>query len=252
MKKMFLGFVTFCFICTSNVFGASKFAILSDSFPPFNFTDKGKDVGINVDILLNILNMSGFPTKREDIVRDTWSSNFAQAITSSNAILLSVPRIPERENILNWIGPVVKSKVILMAKASKNVKINSSEDMKKYKIATLKNLASEKAFVASGGDLKKAIRVTKPRQAFKMLELGRVDCIAITDIVFKYWLSKSSSKPTDFKEVKLLEPTDIYIATSKQVPMDTINKLQSAFDSLKIKDSSGMSIYTKILSKYVK
>jgi polar amino acid transport system substrate-binding protein len=63
-----------------------------------------------------------------------WTEGYQRAQKEKNTVLFSTARLPEREKLFKWVGPIRPVKGVLISKSNNNVTIQSDSDIKKYKI----------------------------------------------------------------------------------------------------------------------
>lgn len=248
LKKILISvlFVT-CFI--SSLY-SENLIILTQNSSPFNYVKKGKVVGITVDLAKEMFKKANLPFSQKDIVVDTLSSVLSQVMTTPNSILLTTVKLPARAKLMQWIGPIADIRLVLVAKKSSNVSIKSPSDFKKYKIATFKNTGPESALVKKGAKINDLIRVSTPKQAYKMLDLDRVQVIAAADLPFLYNLIKRKKNLNDYEIVYTIKKVKFYMGVNLDTPKSTVEKLQKALKEVKKPDANGVSEYDKIIDKY--
>ncbi len=250
MKKIIL-FFTICFVLISSGFASPKLTLVTEKNPPYNFVKHGKVTGIAVDLIEEMLKGAKIPMSRKDILVDKWSSVFAQTISVSNTLLFSASRTKERENLFQWVGPIANIDFVIIAKKSKHLKMSRITDVAKYKIVTIKNSAPERAFVNMGGNIKKTIRVSTYKQAYKIIDMNRADAIVVDNLPFAYNLMKTNKPLSDYSVLFHLGSVDYYIVANTSTPKSTIDLLQEQLDKLKqIAPGSKTSKYEEINSKY--
>lgn len=65
-------------------------------------------------------------------------------------MLYSMVRTPEREALFQWVGPIGKMTLGIIAKKSTQMKVTTLESLRQYKIAMIPDTASEKALIDMG------------------------------------------------------------------------------------------------------
>lgn len=252
MKNLLVFKIVFCLVFLETFIFAQELPIFAGKNAPFNFRHRGEVTGITVDILAQIFKDNNLPFAQEKIVLDTWSSVFSQAIVTPNSVLITVTRLPEREEMLQWVGPITDVKLAIIAKKRLNIKMTDIKDLKGNRIVSVKNTAAERAFVKAGGDLNALERVSTPKQAYKMLEYDRVQAIIATDLPFLYEMVKEGLDANEYEVVYVIKKASYYISLHKDIDPKITKMLQKGLDDLKIPDSLGMSPYQKIMYKYFK
>ncbi len=230
---------------------AKNIPIFAGKNAPFNFMHKGSPSGITVKILEDIFKKEDFHFDAKEIELNSWSSVFSQAIVTPNSLLITASRIPEREELFQWIGPIANVRLVIVAKKD-TISIKNLDDIKKFDFASSKNTSAERAFIKLGGDLSNVSRLSTPKQGYRMLEYGRIDALICTDLPFVYDLVKQGKNVNDYEIVYILKKTDYYIAAHKSMPKIIIKTLQNGLEQLKEKKENNPSPYDLIFAKYFK
>lgn len=231
---------------------AQDIAVFAGKNPPFNYRSKGEITGISVDILTHLFKENNLNFDAKNIVLDTWSAVFSQALVTPNSILITASRLPERESMFQWIGPVAQVKLGIIAKKQSHMSLSDVVNLKGYKIISIKNSAAERAFIKLGGNLQNVVRVSTPKQGFRMLEYNRADALITTDLPFIFDALQEGINVNEYELVYLLKKAPYFIATHKDMDVKIVEQLQKSLDTLKKLDEQGLSKYQSIMNKYFK
>ncbi len=220
---------------------ADNFTIMSEEYPPYNYTEGGKLTGLSTEITRMILEKVGHA---DNIKVLPWSRSYNLIQQKDNHILFSMTRTEAREDLFKWVGPVAENNWVFYAKKGSGLTISSLDDAKKVKaVGTYKDdaaemLLKEKGFSNLDSVLDDSVNVLK-------LVKGRIDLWITGDAMGMHKARKKglSDKIENIFEVK---KTKLYIAFSKNTPDAVIQKWQKALDELKADGS-----YDKILSRYL-
>ncbi len=115
---------------TANAASAQTFRIITEEYPPYNYTEDGKIKGISTEIVREILKRLGHPDNIEVM---EWSRGYNLIQQKDNIILFSTTRTPGRENLFKWVGPLVPNNMVFFAKKGSGISIKSMKDAKKVK-----------------------------------------------------------------------------------------------------------------------
>ncbi|OQY08956.1 MAG: hypothetical protein B6I28_03860 [Fusobacteriia bacterium 4572_132] len=200
MKKIiFILFVLInIFVYSDNI---DDVVIMTEEYPPYNFIENGKIVGIGTDLMVEMLKKMDTKLSRKDIKLYPWIRGYVLTQDNKNRVLFSMTRTAEREKLFKWVGPIMKgSKNSLIAIKNKQLRINSIEDLKKYRIATIKEDETELLLKKKG--LEKSIIPTVDILVnLKNLELGRVDMIAYGLDEIKWVMKKNGYDVNNYESV---------------------------------------------------
>ncbi len=123
----------------NNIALAKNLIYITEQFPPFSYQEDGKLQGISVDLLDNMLGHINITLNQSEIKVLPWTQGYQMALKDNNTIIFSTARIPEREILFKWVGPISPVKAVLFALKEKHIKINSPEDLNAMKIGIIKD-----------------------------------------------------------------------------------------------------------------
>jgi polar amino acid transport system substrate-binding protein len=230
--------------------------IADPQFPPGSYPEGGMLKGIWVDMLEKMWERMGVDLNRSDIKLMPWTEGYKMTLEDNNTVLLGAARIPERENLFKWVGPAVSGKYVrwvLLAKSKNNITIATPDDLKKYKLGTVKDTIGVQLLQRQG--INNEVQGNTLPAVIEMLKNGTIDGM-VTDEIIAFWLlNQSGENVSDYKVVYDLQQGksyDIYYAFNNHTSDSIVQSFQQALDYLKSnKDANGVSDYDKILSKYI-
>lgn len=116
----------------SDVYGNTEIRCVTEEFPPFNYTNEKKLIGISVDISHELFKVVEFEYKIEIL---PWARAYDIALNEGYVMIFTIGRNANRENLFHWIGKVATVNSVLFSSAEKNIEIHSIEDLQQYTIA---------------------------------------------------------------------------------------------------------------------
>ena len=218
--------------------------LMSEDYPPYNYPNKkGEPTGISVDIVREIIKQTG---DEDNIVILPWARSYHDIQTKKNQVLFVMTRTAKREKLFKWVGPVASNNWVLFARKDSKIKLDSLEDAKnkKYIIGTYKDDACE-LFLKEKG-FKNLASESDDKLNPKKLKAGRIDMWIAGEYQGVIKARKNCDHCTP-KKILNVKDTQLYIAFSRDISDDIINKWQEQLDRLK---SSGK--YQQIMDKYLK
>lgn len=220
---------------------------ITEQYPPYNFTADGKLQGIAVDTLTLMLQRVGSRLTREDLKPLPWARGYKRVQTEPNTCLFSTTRTDEREPLFKWVGPIAPNTAALIARTENNIEIDSVEDMKLYRIGTIRDDFAESYLVSTGISIGDLERVAENVLNIKKLNRGRIDLWAYGENVAMWELKANGFNPANYESVYELDSKDLYFAFHIDTPDSVVEKLQAALDAIKADGE-----YEKILSRYLR
>jgi polar amino acid transport system substrate-binding protein len=225
-------------------------SLMTENYPPFNFIDNGKLQGISVDLMVSMLKKLNSEQSRDSIRLLPWARGYQNLLKKKNTCLFATTRTEEREKLFKWVGPISSTRISLIARKNKNVKIDSAKDISKYKIGVVRDDIGEQLLVSAGIELKKLDRiggVNATLLSIKKLNADRIEVWSYEENVGKWEIKKYGFDLNEYEIVYTLKEGELYYAFHIDTPNSLIKGFQFGLDELK-KDGT----HKRILNKYLK
>ncbi|MDB6445027.1 ABC transporter substrate-binding protein [Pseudomonas sp. 21TX0197] len=233
-KRFVLAFAGATLLLTGSVRAAdSTLVLLTENFPPYNMARNGKNFaqdenihGIAVDIVREVF-------KRADIaysltLRFPWERIYKLALEKPGYGVFVMARLPEREKLFKWVGPIGPDDWIMLAKADSRITLDSLEQARKYRIGAYKGDAIAETLAKQGLN---PIVVLRDQDNARKLVNGQIDLWATGDPAGRYLARQEGV--SDLKTVLRFNSAELYLALNKEVPDDVVARLQAALDELR-------------------
>ncbi|KJZ36239.1 ABC transporter substrate-binding protein [Pseudomonas sp. B21-040] len=207
--------------------------LLTENFPPYNMAKNGKNFaqgenidGIAVDIVREMF-------KRADVtysltLRFPWERVYKLALENPGYGAFVMARLPDRERLFKWVGPIGPDDWIMLAKADSTITLETLDDARKYKIGAYKGDAIAMTLAKQG---LKPVVVLRDQDNAKKLVSGQIDLWATGDPAGRYLARQEGV--SGLKTVLRFNSAELYLALNKEVPDETVAKLQAALDQLR-------------------
>lgn len=220
--------------------------LLTENFPPYNMAKNGKNFaqdenisGIATDIVREIF-------KRAEItysltLRFPWERIYKLTLEKPGYGVFVMARLPDREKLFKWVGPIGPDDWIMLAKADSKITLETLDDARKYKIGAYKGDAIAETLGKQG---LKPIVVLRDQDNAKKLVNGQIDLWATGDPAGRYLARQEGV--TGLKTVLRFNSAELYLALNKDVPDETVAKLQAALDQLRKE-----GVVDDIMAKYL-
>lgn len=207
--------------------------LLTENFPPYNMAKNGKNFaqndnieGIAVDILRETF-------KRADIsysmtLRFPWERIYHLALENPGYGVFVTARVPEREKLFKWVGPIGPDDWVLLARGDSPITLTSLEQARQYRVGAYKGdaiaLSLEKQGLAP-------VIVLRDQDNARKLQAGQIDLWA-TGAPAGQFLARQVGI-SGLKTVLRFHQAELYLALNKDVPDELVSKLQKALDQLR-------------------
>ncbi|MCI0992999.1 ABC transporter substrate-binding protein [Pseudomonas sp. ICMP22404] len=233
-KRLVLAFASATLLLAGTARAAdTSLVLLTENFPPYNMAKNGKNFaqdenihGIAVDIVREIF-------KRADIsysltLRFPWERIYKLALENPGYGVFVMARLPEREALFKWVGPIGPDDWIMLARADSKIALDSLEQARSYRIGAYKGDAIAETLDKQG---LKPIVVLRDQDNARKLVNGQIDLWATGDPAGRYLARQEGVD--DLKTVLRFNSAELYLALNKDVPDDVVARLQKALDELR-------------------
>ncbi|PWE40548.1 amino acid ABC transporter substrate-binding protein [Pseudomonas prosekii] len=212
---------------------ATDLVLLTENFPPYNMAKNGKNFaqdeninGIAVDIVREMF-------KRTDItysltLRFPWERIYKLALEKPGYGVFVMARLPDREKLFKWVGPIGPDDWIMLAKADSKITLETLHQARKFRIGAYKGDAIAETLAKQG---LKPIVVLRDQDNAKKLVSGQIDLWATGDPAGRYLARQDGV--TGLKTVLRFNSAELYLALNKDVPDEVVTKLQAALDAMR-------------------
>ncbi|MFI8609464.1 substrate-binding periplasmic protein [Pseudomonas sp. NPDC077649] len=207
--------------------------LLTENFPPYNMAINGKNFaqednidGIAVDIVREMFKRAG--VKYSLTLRFPWDRIYKLALEKPGYGVFVTARLPEREQLFKWVGPIGPDDWVMLAKGDSPISLNNLDEAKQYKVGAYKGDAIAEHLVEKGLQPLTALR---DQENAKKLMAGQIDLWATGDPAGRY-LAKQEGI-SGLKTVLRFDSAELYLALNKEMPDEIVAKLQAALDQMR-------------------
>ncbi|MBI4334517.1 MAG: transporter substrate-binding domain-containing protein [Chloroflexi bacterium] len=230
----------------------SGLTYLTEEYPPHSSREGGVIRGISVDLLDLIFNNLEPGLTREKIQFLTWSEGYQRALNERNSVFFSALRLPERESLFKWAGPVAPETVAVLTLAYRKPRVQSASDLRTLRIGAVKDDWGMDLLVSAGYDRMKVQIAPNGGNLIGWLEAGKIDALAHGEMAARWWMKESCGDPDSIAVAYVLGEAQTYYAFNRDTPDDVVRAFQEALDSLKRdRGPDGISPYEKVMATYL-
>lgn len=216
--------------------------LLSEEFPPINFTEKGVPRGLGVEIVQEIQRREGSTTAIEFM---PWARAFREVKAPGETALFGMARTPEREKQFKWVGPIVTFYSSIYAPAKGGMRLHSMDDAKRASaVLVVRDWFTAEELKTLG--FQNLVSVTDPVTAIKMLLAKRAPFFATERLSMPDILAKAGVPPSSLEIVYSYASSEGYIAFSLDTPDAVVKAWSERLREMK-RDGSFVAIYKRWL-----
>ncbi|MCW3147579.1 ABC transporter substrate-binding protein [Stutzerimonas stutzeri] len=211
----------------------AKIDLLTENFPPYNMADDGKNfardehiTGIAADIVREMFKRAGVDYTLT--LRFPWERIYGMALEQPNYGVFVTARLPEREELFKWVGPIGPDDWVLLARGDSTISLSSLDQARQYSVGAYKGDAIAEHLQGQGLQPQLALR---DQENVKKLLDGKIDLWATGDPAGRYLARQDGV--TGLKRVLRFDSAELYLALNKQVDDQTVQQLQRALDQMR-------------------
>lgn len=219
--------------CPQSARAGWELTFLTEEYYPFNYTEDGQLKGLSVDLLHMVWKELGEAEHAVQVM--PWARAYDRALNVSNTMLFSMARIPQREDLFRWAGPILTTRFVLIAKKSSHIVLPSLGRAEGYRIGTLRDDISD-WLLRPHADRNKIEAVADMQHNIRKLVDDRLDMVAYEEAGWRQIAIKNGLCPDDFETIFVLRETPVYYAFHRDVPPSVVRDFQQALDRVKASD----------------
>jgi len=206
-----------------------SFRFLTEEYQPFNYAENGVLTGLAPEILKQVCAELEIPFRVEVL---PWEQAYAEALTSSNAVLFSTILNEERKELFQWAGPIASLDWIFYSAAGSTIRISSLEEAKSIgKIGVIPDYAITQYLEEQG--FTNLVYCTNYTDAFDQLLTGEIDLYPSDPLTAEAALESLGKSIYNVAERLVIRTDLVYFAFNPEVPAWVVADFQREIDRLK-------------------
>lgn len=219
--------------------------VYTEEFPPYNYTESGIARGISVDVLLEAAEAAGLPLERKDIRSLPWARGYQLVQKGPGVMLFAMTRSAAREPLFKWVGPIIATHVVLLARKARKLKVSTAADLATYQIGAIRDDIGH-LLVRDLGIADEDLQLSANAVSIaSMLSKDRIDLWAYDEVTAAWFIKRLGLNSSDYEAIYTLSDSDMYYAFSLDVDDQPLQQLQAGLDKLKQQQR-----YTDIINQY--
>ena len=209
--------------------------ILTEEYPPYNYTERGKITGLATEVVEAVLDELKL---RGDFQSLPWARAYETARSTPGVLIYCIGRTPERDKSFKWVGVIAPTNYYLFGRPGTRYQVDSLEDAKQYRIATVNEDVGEQFLVArgfvKGQNLQPSV---KYGLNYEKLKMQRVDLWIINELTASHLAREAGDNPTEtlarVYRIPELSGEGYYMAFGNLTPDATVDKFRRALEAIK-------------------
>jgi polar amino acid transport system substrate-binding protein len=209
--------------------------ILTEEYPPFNYTDKGKITGLGTEVVQAVLKEINIEGQFQSL---PWARAYETAQTSESVLIYSINRSKEREKLFKWIGPITPTDFYLFSLKSRNLHLASLEDAKTLQTGTVNQDIGEQYLASQGFVLGHNLQSSARYELnYEKLKHSRVDLWVMNELGAYYMARQAGDDPTLVlnKALRIAELSGggNYMAFGLKTPDALVERFRKGLETIK-------------------
>ncbi|MCF7500225.1 MULTISPECIES: transporter substrate-binding domain-containing protein [unclassified Pseudoalteromonas] len=223
-----------CLYITPVVYAKHSVTIYTEQFPPYNFSNKGYLEGINLRFVRAMCVDADIECR---FVLLPWSRAYHLAQEEPMAGLVSTARIPDREPLFNWVGPMASSRnYFYRLKSNPQVNPRDLSEVKDYTLGVVRDSIYEQ-FVENIGfeNEQNLLKFSHYYECINLFFKGKLDLIIGSELSFHYQLMQygyAGQEVVKLIELPLNDTTGNFLALNKNMPKEIVEQFQNSYQKL--------------------
>lgn len=181
-------------IATVSQARAETLKVLTEEFPPYNYTENAKITGFSTEVVQAVLKEVKIQGEFQSM---PWARAYETAQSADNILIYSIGRTPQREKLFKWVGVIAPTHYYLFSLPQRKLKFDRLDQAKSFQIATVNEDVGEQFLLAKG--FAKGVNLqssVKYELNYEKLKAGRVDLWIMTELVAVYLARQAGDVPS--------------------------------------------------------
>jgi polar amino acid transport system substrate-binding protein len=208
---------------------AQDLTIYAEDAAPFNFERNGELTGSSTKIVIEILDRLGIDAPIRII---PWARGYKKALTEPNVVLYSVVRSVEREKRFYWVGPLATVRSSFYAPKEATIVVRDIDDARELRRIGVRRADARETYLQKLGLINLESTNSNQSNLKKLLD-GRIDLWATSNIEARGVTEQLGIAPDAIKHIYTFQQVNLYVAISKQTPMEVAHTWQRTLDQMK-------------------
>lgn len=207
--------------------------LLTENFPPYNMATNGKNFahdenieGIAADVVREMFKRAEVPY--DLTLRFPWDRIYKLALEKPGYGVFVAARLPEREQLFKWVGPIGPDDWVMLAKGDSDVKLDSLEQASQYRIGAYKGDAISEYLSEHGVAHSTSLR---DQENARKLMAGQIDLWATGDPAGRYLARQEGV--SGLKVVLRFNSAELYLALNRETSDELVKRLQAALEQMR-------------------
>ena len=248
VRTLFLLFgLSWCFCACPASGQAPTITVVTEEYPPYNFTDNGTIRGCSTEIVEEMMKRARL---QYTLMSYPWARTYNMAQEYPNVLIYSIGRSDKREKLFKWIDVVAPYDIYLYKlKRRKDIAVANLGDARKYRTGAVRDDVRAQFLEKNGFEPGINLDlVTMDIQNIRKMANDRIDLFPIDQLALAHILRLAGGRLEDYEPVLYLKDLSagLYLAFSLGTDDALVDRCREALAEIK-KDGTYDAIMKKFL-----
>jgi polar amino acid transport system substrate-binding protein len=233
--RLITGLWLACLVGTPGL-AAEPVLVLTEEFPPYNFTDQGRITGLGTEVVEAVLKELGLQGQIQSM---PWARAYETAKNTPGVLLYSILRTSEREKSFKWVGVIAPADYYLFSLAGRDIRLASLNDAQRWQIGTVQQTVGEQYLLSRGFQKGQNLQSSVRNELnFEKLQQGRIDLWIMNRLTANHLVRQAGHLPgkTLYPALHIEELSSqggYYMAFGAQTPDATVEQFRKGLEALR-------------------
>lgn len=226
-----LGFLA----CALPAMAIETIKILTEEYPPFNYTDKGKITGLGTEVVQAVLKEINVEGQFQSV---PWARAYESAQNTENVLIYSINRSKDREKLFKWVGQITPTDFFLFSLKNRNIQLTDLDSAKNLQIGTVNQDIGEQFLASQGFMLGRNLQSSSKYELnYEKLKLGRIDLWVMNELGAYFIARQAGDDPAQVLHKSLRIPElsggGNYMAFGLKTPDALVERFRKGLEAIK-------------------
>ncbi len=183
----------------AGIASADDLQLLTHQLDPFTMTDLDEPRGFAVDLVTDIVAMTD---DRPPVTVVPFARLLAQVEQGPNTAGFIIARTPEREVKMQWVGPLIVTRVYVYVKANADLRVETLEDLRRLDRIGVQNRNADDQVLTEHG-FTNLERRSSQASTLLGVEADRLSAAPMSELVFDRLVRELHLAPSEFRRLPI-------------------------------------------------
>ena len=221
-------------LCALQPACAETITVVTEEYPPYNFTEDGKLTGLCTDVVQAVLQHLKIEGRFQVL---PWARAYESAQAQENVLIYSITRTPEREKLFKWMGPLASIEWYLFGRPDRHLQLDTLDDARKLQVGTVNADVGEQFLQGRGFALGKQLQSSNRHETnYEKLRAGRLDLWIMNESSASHIARRAGDDPQRTLEKTLRLPelaSGTYMAFGPKTSDALVARFRAGLDAIR-------------------